>query len=95
MNMIGRKKIRQLTDLPFSGQGPVWSPAGNQIAFGGQKKDEAKSVGIYVIDAGGGKPTLRVPGPSGPPAWGTGPLRFAIDSKEKLTTTWGAIKKGD
>ena len=93
MNMIGRKKIRQLTGLPFSGQGPVWSPAGNQIAFGGQKKDEAKSVGIYVIDAGGGKPTLRVPGPSGPPAWGTGPLRFAIDSKEKLTTTWGAIKK--
>ena len=65
MDMIRDNKIRQLTDLPFSGQGPVWSPAGDQIAFGGQKENEAKSVGIYVIDAEGGEPTLRIPGPGG------------------------------
>ena len=95
MNVIGRKKIRQLTSLPLSGQGPVWSPAGDQITFGGQKEHEAKSVGIYVIDAKGGKPTLRAPGSGGPPAWGKGPVRFAVDPREKLATTWGAIKKGN
>ena len=93
MNLIGRKKIRQLTDLPFLGQGPVWSPAGDQIAFGGQRKDEAESVGIYVIDAKGGKPTLRAPGSDSPPAWGKGPVRFAVNPREKLTVTWGTIKK--
>ena len=93
MDMIGRKKIRQLTDQPFSGQGPAWSPPGDQIAFGGMKENEAKSVGIYVIAAKGGKPTLRVPGSESPPAWGRGPLRFAVDFRKKLATTWGAIKK--
>ena len=94
MNMIGRKKIWQLTDLPFSGQGPAWSPAGDQIAFGGQEDIDIKSLGIYVADAKGGKPTLRVPtGSSSPPAWGKGPVRFAVDPREKLATTWGAIKK--
>ena len=94
MNMIGRKKIRQLTNLPFSGKGPAWSPEGNQIAFGGQKEDDLKSIGIYVVDAEGGEPTLRVPtGTSSPPTWGKGPVRFAINPREKLTTTWGAIKK--
>ena len=34
---------------------------------------------IYVIDAKGGKPTLRAPGSNSPPAWGKGPLRFAVD----------------
>ena len=67
MDMIGRKKIRQLTDLPFSGQGPAWSPAGDQIAFGGLEGNDLESVGIYVVDAEGGKPTLRIPVPSGPP----------------------------
>jgi Tol biopolymer transport system component len=96
MDMIGRKKIRQLTDLPFSGQGPVWSPAGDQIAFGGQEDIDIKSLGIYVADAKGGKPTLRVPtGTSSPPVWAEGPVRFAVDPREKLATTWGAIKKGD
>lgn len=95
INMIGDEKIRQLTDLPFSGQGPVWSPAGDQIAFGGWKGDDLESVGLYVVDAKGGEPTLRIPGPSGPPAWGKGPLRFAVDPQEKLATTWGAIKKGN
>ncbi len=95
MDMIKGEKIRQLTDLPFSGQGPVWSPAGDQIAFGGWKGDDLESVGLYVVDAKGGEPTLRIPGPSGPPAWGKGPLRFAVDPREKLTTTWGAIKKGN
>ena len=95
MDMIGRKKIRQLTDLPFSGQGPVWSPAGDRIAFGGQEGNDLESVGLYVIDAKGGEPTLRIPGPGGPPAWGKGPVRFAVDPREKLATTWGAIKKSD
>ena len=95
MDMIGRKKIRQLTDLPFSGQGPAWSPAGDQIAFGGLEGNDLESVGIYVVDAEGGKPTLRLPGPGGPPAWGKGPVRFAVDPREKLATTWGAIKKGN
>ena len=94
MNLIGRKKIRQLTGLPFSGKGPAWSPEGNQIAFGGQKEDDLKSIGIYVVDAEGGEPTLRVPtGTSSPPTWGKGPVRFAVNPREKLGTTWGAIKK--
>ena len=95
MDMIGRKKIRQLTDLPFSGQGPAWSPAGDQIAFGGLEGNDLESVGIYVVDAEGGKPTLRLPGPGGAPAWAEGPVRFAVDPREKLATTWGAIKKGN
>ena len=95
MDMIRNNKIRQLTDLPFSGQGPVWSPDGDQIAFGGQKGDDLESVGVYAVNAKGGKPILRVPGPSGPPAWGKGPVRFAVDPREKLTTIWGAIKKGN
>ena len=96
MDMIGRKKIRQLTDLPFSGKGPAWSPEGNQIAFGGLEDNDIKSLGIYVVDAKGGKPTLRVStGTSSPPAWAEGPVRFAVDPREKLTTTWGLIKKGN
>ena len=94
MNMIGRKKIRQLTKLPFSGQGPAWSPGGDQIAFGGQTDDDLKSSGIYVVDAKGGKPKLRaLTGTSSAPAWSQGPVRFAVDPREKLTITWGAIKK--
>ena len=94
MDIIGRKKIRQLTHLPFSGKGPAWSPGGDQIAFGGQKEDDLKSIGIYVVDAAGGEPTLRVPtGTSSPPTWGKGPIRFAVNPREKLATTWGAIKK--
>ena len=102
MDMIRDKKIRQLTDLPFSGQGPVWSPEGDQIAFGGLKGDDLESVGIYVVDAKGGEPILRVPGPSGPPAWGSGPVHFtvdpqekAVDPREKLGTIWGTIKKNN
>ena len=96
MDMIGRKKIRQLTDLPFSGQGPAWSSGGDQIAFGGQTDDDLKSSGIYVVDAKGGKPRLRaLTGTSNPPAWGKGPVRFAVAPREKLTTTWGLIKKGN
>lgn len=96
MDMIGRKEIRQLTDLPFSGKGPAWSPGGDQIAFGGQKGDDLESVGIYVVDARGGEPTLRVPtGTSSAPAWSHGPVRFAVDLQEKLATTWGVIKKGN
>ena len=96
MNMIGRKKIRQLTKLPFSGQGPAWSPGGDQIAFGGQTDDDLKSSGIYVVAAKGGKPRLRaLTGTSSPPAWGNGPVRFAVDPQEKLATTWVAIKKGN
>lgn len=102
MDMIRDNKIRQLTDLPFSGQGPVWSPAGDQIAFGGWKGDDLESVGLYVVDAKGGKPILRVAGPGGPPAWGRGPVRFtadpqekAVDPREKLGTTWGVIKRSN
>ncbi len=95
MDMIKGEKIRQLTDLPFSGQGPVWSPAGDQIAFGGWKGDDLESVGLYVVDAEGGEPTLRIPGPSGPPAWGKGPVRFTVNPREKLATAWGAIKTGN
>ena len=96
MDIIGRKKIRQLTRLPFSGKGPAWSLAGDQIAFGGQEGDDLESVGIYVVDAKGGEPTLRVPtGTSSAPAWSQGPVRFAVDPREKLTITWGAIKKDD
>lgn len=102
MDMIRDNKIRQLTDLPFSGQGPVWSPEGDQIAFGGLKGDDLESVGIYVVDAKGGEPILRVPGPSGPPAWGSGPVHFtaapqekAVDPREKLGTIWGVIKKSN
>ena len=102
MDMIRNNKIRQLTDLPFSGQGPVWAPDGDQIAFGGQKGDDLESVGIYVVNAKGGKPILRVPGPGGPPAWGKGPVHFtadpqekAVDPREKLGTTWGVIKKSN
>ena len=76
MDMIKGKKIRQLTHLPFSGRGPAWSPEGDQIAFGGQKGDDLESVGIYVVDAKGGEPTLRVPGPSGPPCMGQGTSAF-------------------
>ena len=102
MDMIKGKKIRQLTHLPFSGQGPAWSPDGDQIAFGGLKGDDLESVGIYVVNAKGGEPILRVPGPSGPPAWGSGPVHFtvdpqekAVDLQEKLGTTWGTIKKNN
>ena len=102
MDMIRDNKIRQLTDLPFSGQGPVWSPDGDQIAFGGQKGDDLESAGLYVVDAKGGEPILRVAGPGGPPAWGRGPVHFtvnsqekAVDPEEKQGTLWGAIKKGN
>ena len=60
----------------------------------GQTNDDLKTIGIYVVDAKGGKPRLRVrTGTSSPPAWAKGSVRFTVDPQEKLTITWGAIKK--
>lgn len=93
MDITRGNEIRQLTKSPFSGRGPAWSPDGDRIAFAGMKNNQLESVGIYVVDAKGGKPELLIPGGSSP-TWCCPPTRFATDVREKLPTTWGTIKKG-
>ena len=96
MNMIGRKKIRQLTDLPFSGQRSCLV-AGREIKLplGDGKVMTSNLLGFMLLMPQGGQPTLRIPTghKQSSHAWGKGPVRFAVDPREKLTTTWGAIKK--
>ena len=70
---------------------PVWSPDGTKIAFEmWQVKDNMpdKCVGIYVMNASGGKPELVLPGDTREPCW-------SPDGKQIVCTMYRKDEKRD
>jgi Tol biopolymer transport system component len=68
VNMDG-SGLRQVTDDPYEGSDPAWSPDGRQIAYVGF--GERTNRGLFVIDLGTGKTKRLTNGPSDPwnPEW--------------------------
>ena len=72
-----------------------WSPDGRQIAFEGDDDWENDAWDIYTmnIDEGDIVRLTYHPGPDSSPSWSPMASLTAVESKGKLITTWGAVKR--
>ena len=66
-----------MLDDPVALDGPVWSPSGRQLAFGGVTASGDRRYHLYVVDTRGRRRQLTGEETASPPAWSPDGTRIA------------------